>query len=264
MRRFLDLLAVLLLLGYAYLAWSASTPTPAGPPLDPVLAAAQARGTLRVATDVGFRPFTDQLADGQLTGYDIELAAALGAKLGLRVEFVPTGYDALYDALTSGRADLVASALPYAPEQGYRARFSSFYFDAGQMLLAPAAGALQSADDLAGLRVGVALGSDADALARRLARSTPGLDLRSTYDEPAQVIADLRAGTLDAAIVDHIVALAAVQTDPSLTIVEALTFEPYVLAMPTRAFQLQIEVNRALDELRAEGFLTELNGRWMR
>lgn len=264
MRRLIDLLAGLLLLSYAYLAWGVSTPTPAGPPLDPVLAAARERGLLRVATDVGFRPFTDQLPDGRLTGYDIELAEAIGARLGLRVEFVPTGYDALYDTLTSGRADLVASALPYAPEQGYRARFSSFYFDAGQILVAPAAAGLQGADDLRGLRVGVALGSDADALARRMAPGLPGMDLRSTYDEPAEVIAALRAGALDAAIVDNIVALGAVQGDPQLAIVAALSSDPYVLAISARAFQLQIEVNRALDELRAEGFLAELNRRWMR
>lgn len=254
--------ASLITLSYAWLAWSAAGGR-SGPALDPVWAQAQARNSLRIAVDVGFRPFVDQI-DGNLTGYDVELTQAIAARLGLRAEYIPTGYDALYDVLVSGRADLVASALPYAPEQGFRARFSSVYFDGGQMLLVGEAGAIGGTPDLAGRRVGVALGSDADALARRLALSIPTLDLRSTYDEPSAAIADLRRGRLDAVITDHVAALTAVQQAPGLQIAAALSSDPYVLAMPRDAFQLEAEVNRALETLRAEGFLAELNERWFR
>ncbi len=261
-RNLITLVASLIVVGYAWLAWSA-TSGQGGPTLDRVWADAQVRGSLRVAVDVGFRPFVDQI-DGMFTGYDVELTRAIADRMGLRAEFVPTGYDALYDVLVSGRADLVASALPYAPEQGFRARFSSVYFDGGQMLLVPNAGAISGTRDLAGRRVGVALGSDADALARRLALSIPTLDLRSTYDEPAEAIADLRLGRLDAVITDNVAALTAVQQAPGLQIAEALTFDPYVIAMPRAAFQLEAEVNRALEALRAEGFLDALNERWFR
>jgi ABC-type amino acid transport substrate-binding protein len=255
-----DALALLILLGYLWLAWGAEGGAgQGGPALDRVWAAAQERGALRVAVDVGYRPFVDQRG-GEIVGYDVDLARAVAGRLGLRAEFVPVGFDALYSALVSGQADLVASGLPYAPEEGQRARFSSFYFDAGQVLLVPAGSPVASAADLAGLRVGVALGSDADALARRMG----GIDLRSSYDEPGQAIAELRAGRLEAVICDNVSALAAAQSAPGLRIAAALSSEPYVLAMPAAAFQLQAEVNRALDELRAEGFFEELNERWLR
>jgi polar amino acid transport system substrate-binding protein len=256
-----DLAALAALLCYGLLAWSAEGGIGARQgALDPVLAAARERGALNVAVDVGFRPFADARG-GELVGYDIDLARAVAARLGLQVVFVPTGYDGLYDTLTSGRADLIAAALPYAPEQGYRARFSSFYFDAGQVLVTPA-GAPAGAD-LAGRRVGVALGSDADALARRMARDG-GFELRSSYDEPDQALADLRAGRLDAVITDNVSALSAVQHTPGLQISAALTSEPLALALPRPAFQLEAEVNRALTELRREGFFEALNERWMR
>lgn len=259
----LDALALLLLAAYAWLAWSAEGARPGGPALDPVWSEALERGSLRVAVDPGFRPFADEQG-GELVGYDIDLARAVAAKLGLEAEFVPTGFDALYDALTSERADLIASALPYAPEQGFRARFSSFYFDDGQMLVIPAGSSIAGPADLGGRRVGVALGSDGDALARRIARTTPGLELRTGYDEPGQALIDLRAGRLDAVIVDHVAALTVTQQEPGLKIVAALSSEPFALAMPAPAFQLHAEVNSALDELRAEGFLAELNKRWFR
>jgi ABC-type amino acid transport substrate-binding protein len=259
-----DLLALLILSAYALLAWGAEAGTGVGgAALDPVLAAARARGTLRVAVDVGFRPFADQDAAGALIGYDVELMQALAARLGLRAEFVPTGYDALYDVLTSGRADVVASGLPYAPEQGYRARFSSVYFDAGQLLLVPAGSPVASLDALAGGTVGVALGSDADALARRLAAGG-AFTLRSDFDEPAEALSALRAGALDAVITDGVAGLSAVNGAPELRVAAALSSEPLVLAMARPAFQLEAELNRALDELRREGFFEQLNARWMR
>lgn len=261
LRRALDLAAAAALLLYGLLAWGAEGGR-AGAALDPVWAAARERGALRVAVDVGFRPFADMVG-GELTGYDVELARAVAARLGLRAEFVPTGFDALYDSLTSGRADVIASALVYAPEQGHRARFSSFYFDAGQVLVVPATSRIAGPDDLAGHTVGVALGSDADALARRMARDG-AFALRSSYDEPGEALAALRAGQLDAVITDNVAALTAVQAAPGLRIAAALGSEPYALAMPRAAFQLEAEVNRALDELRAEGFFAELNARWLR
>jgi ABC-type amino acid transport substrate-binding protein len=178
--------------------------------------------------------------------------------------FVPTGFDGLYDTLTSGRADLIASALPYAPEFGERARFSSFYFDAGQVIVAPVGAPLAGVADLAGLSVGVALGSDADALARRLAAATPGMQVVAGYETPDEVLAALRRGELAAAIVDNVTALGATQGRAELRIVAALSSEPYVLAMPVGAFQLQREVNQALAELQAEGFFAQLNARWFR
>src|SRR5215216_990745 len=91
-----------------------------------------------VAVDFGYYPFSG-LQRGQPIGYDIDLARAVGQKLGLAVEFVPSNLDSIYDDLANHKADMAASALPYAPEQGWRAIFSTFYFNAGQVLVVPEA-----------------------------------------------------------------------------------------------------------------------------
>jgi polar amino acid transport system substrate-binding protein len=262
-RRRLDLLATLILLIYAALAISAQLgANVAGQGLDPIWAAAQQRGVLRVAVDYGFFPFTDIVA-GQPRGYDIDLAQAVAAKLGLRAEFVPSNLDSIYDDLANRKADLAASALPYAPEQGWRANFSTFYFNAGQVLVVPARSRIAGPDQLGGQRLGVALGSDADTYARNLLTNDPTILLRSDYDTPAEALADLRRGALDAAIVDNAAALTEMGHASGLRLVEpALTLEPYALAMPAEAFQLRAEVNRALDELRREGFFDQLGQKW--
>jgi polar amino acid transport system substrate-binding protein len=258
----LDLLALLLVLLYAAVALVAQLGASlGGQGLDPVWAAARQRGTLRVASDFGFAPFTESVG-GQPAGYDIDLARAVAAKLGLRVEFVSSNLDSIYDDLARGRADMAASALPYAPEQGWRVSFSTFYFNAGQVLVARAGAPISSTAELAGRSVGVALGSDADTYARGLAARDPRIRLRSTYDTAAAALADLRRGALDAVITDNTSALIELGRAPGLRLVAALTLEPYALAVPAPAFQLQAEINRALDELRREGFFEQLGARW--
>ncbi|MGQ9925889.1 MAG: ABC transporter substrate-binding protein [Chloroflexaceae bacterium] len=259
-RALFDGMAIGVLALYALLAWSAGGGTRATP-LDPVWAEVQRRGTLRVATDVGFRPFAFE-EHGELIGYDIDLARAIAAALGVTVEFVPTGFDGLYDTLVSGRADMIASALPYAPEQGFRARFSHFYFDIGQVLVVPADTPVAGMSDLGGRVVGVALGADADALARHMLREGAGFTLRPDYDDPAAALADLREGRLDAVITDMVAALEATQGRTDLRIVAVLTSEPLVLAFPRPAFRLEAEVNRILDTLRRDDSFARLNQRW--
>jgi ABC-type amino acid transport substrate-binding protein len=234
----------------------------AGRGLDPVWSAAQARGTLRVAVDYGFRPFTDIQGD-EPQGYDIDLARAVAAKLGLRAEFVPSGLDSIYDDLASGKADLAASALPYAPEQGWRVRFSEFYFNAGQVLVVPDGSAIVGEADLANRRVCVALGSDADTYARALAGRRP-IALQSQFDAPSDAFAALRAGSCDGVIADNLSALTELARAPGLRLTAALTLEPYALVMPVAGFRMQAEVNRALADLRREGFFDQIGARWFR
>lgn len=228
---------------------------------DPVWTAIQERGVLRVGTDPGFKPFAQE-RDGQLTGYDIELARELAGRLNLRVEFVPVGYDALYDALSTRRVDLLAAALPLAPEQGWRASFSTAYLNAGQVLVTRADSPIRRETDLDGRVVGVALGSDGDTLARKLRRDLPRLQVESGYETPAAALGALAAGQLDAVLTDAVSALAGSEAHAALRIQHALTFDPYVLAVPVEAYRLQAAVNGALEEMRQAGVFERLNARW--
>lgn len=256
-------LALAALLAYALLAAAVQLGASlGGQGPDPVWAAARARGTLRVAVDFGYYPFS-ALRGGQPIGYDIDLATAVAAKLGLRAEFVAGNLDSIYDDLAAHKADLAASALPYAPEQGWRAGFSTFYLNAGQVLVVPEGSPIAGREQLSGHAVGVALGSDADTYARRLAAGDPRVVVRSGYDTAAEALADLRSGRLDAAIVDNVSALIDLGHHPGLkTVGPALTLEPYVLAVPAEAYQLRDQVNRALDQLRREGFFEQVGKKW--
>lgn len=260
MLRFMNILvrlvAVLVLGAYGWTIWHASQGA-----ADPVWTAVQARGMLRVGSDPGFRPFADE-RDGRWQGYDVDLATEVARRLGLQVQFVAVSYDALYDKLAVGDVDLLAAALPLAPEQGWRARFTSAYLDAGQVLIVPATSLVQNEGALAGQRVGAALGTDGDTILRRLAREMPTLVVRSDFDGPPAALGALERSEVDAVITDAVSALGLTQRNRSFRIARGLTFEPYVLAVPIGAYQLQNEINRVLDDLRREGYFDRLNAKW--
>ena len=65
--------------------------------------------TLMVGTEGTYSPFSFQGSDGKLTGYDIEVAQAVGAKLGKNVEFVQTPFDSIFAGLEAKRFDLIAN-----------------------------------------------------------------------------------------------------------------------------------------------------------
>ncbi len=70
------------------------------------LDAIRARGTLRVGTTGDYKPFSFRNGDGSYTGADIDMARALAASLGVRVEFVPTVWAQLSKDFVAGSFDL--------------------------------------------------------------------------------------------------------------------------------------------------------------
>ena len=66
-------------------------------------------GTLTVGTEGTYSPFSFQGSDGKLTGYDIEVVQAVGAKLGKNVQFVQTPFDSIFAGLEAKRFDLIAN-----------------------------------------------------------------------------------------------------------------------------------------------------------
>lgn len=251
-----DFLALAVLAGYG---WSIQH-TRAGA-ADPYWTEIQQRGVLRVGSDPGFRPFADE-QNNRWSGYDVELVEEIGRRLGLRVEWQAVGYDALYDTLAAGKVDLLASALPLAPEQGWRARFSSAYLDAGQVLVTRRGSPIVDLSSIADHTVGAALGSEGDTILRNLRRDHPEINGRSEYETPSELLEALEQGELDAAITDAISALSLTEQNHDFVIAQSITFEPYVLAMPVGAYQLAAETTVVLDELRAEHFFDRLNARW--
>jgi len=219
-------------------------------------------GTLRVGMDAGVPPFA-MPGNGDLQGFDADLARDLAGRLGVQVAIVNTPSDALYDALLTGKVDALIAALPVTPEFRRDVAYSTPYVEMGERAIARAGSDIRTPADLANRRVGAELGSDGDLAARALARRLP-IRLQSTYDSGDAALADLRSGTLDAVVLDGIAARHTAATDPSLVMLPApVLSNGYVIATKQDAQILTTNLTRALDAARAAGVLTHLEAHWL-
>jgi polar amino acid transport system substrate-binding protein len=231
-------------------------------PTDSTWLAIQERGTWRVGMDPSFPPFEWLDDSGQPVGYDVELAQALAAELGVEVEIIAIGFDGLIDALQVGRIDSVISALPYDPRLTQDIRYTSSYFEAGTRLIVPIDSLITDVEDLANRRVAVEWGSAGDAEARQLQRQHPSIE-RLPYPTPDEALAALLNGKSDALIVDGVtLRLAQGNGAPITAVGPALESDPYVIAVAMPAFRLHEALEEALTRLRSKGVLEEIEQRW--
>jgi polar amino acid transport system substrate-binding protein len=216
--------------------------------------------TLRVGLDPAYPPF-ENTVEGELVGYDVDLARALGAELDLEVVFVPIAYDGLYDALISGQIDVIISSYPYSQELCGRERCTQPYFQAGQVLVVRAGSPIRGPDDLAGRAVAVEWGGPGDVLVRPW-EASGRVGRRVTLMSPQEALAAVAAGQVDAAVVDRISALTF--DDPALVVLEPpVEDESFVAVVAARAVWLQRRLDWALDRLRVEGVLGALEEYWV-
>jgi polar amino acid transport system substrate-binding protein len=220
-------------------------------------------GVLRIGLDPSFPPFESTEANGQVVGYDVDLAQALAAQWGVQVQIEPIGFDGLLDAIWAGRVDLVISALPLDPRFTRDLAYSQPYFDGGLFLVTRASDTtIQQADDLANRQLAVEWGSDADAQGRQRRTRLPGLELVS-FQTPAEALDAVMTDRADAALVDGVTARQFVMQNRAARIVEPpLVSAPYVIAMPIKARTLQQAVDEALQDMRQDGTLQLLEERW--
>ncbi len=223
-------------------------------------------------------PFEFVDGAGQLSGFDVDLARALGERLGLAVQFYPNlSFDGLYDALTAGQVDVVISAVVVDP---WRADFSYSmpYFNAGQVLIVGADGAdLDEMQDLSGRVLAVELGSEGDAVARRWARRLAGLSLLQA-DSAGAALETVASGRADAALTDRASALMALSAYNRRTTLDEggarggvtlrisgapVTGEQYAVVVRRENGELLRALNDALEDMRRDGTLAELERKWL-
>jgi ABC-type amino acid transport substrate-binding protein len=224
----------------------------------------EAGGVLRVGVDPTFPPFA--AAEGADTwGFDIDLARALAAELGLEPQFTYFGYDGLYDALATRQVDVLISALVVAPERTADVAYSDSYFDAGQVLVVPAGSTIAGEADLDGRTLAVELGALGHVAAQAWQRSRPGLVV-ATYGSVDEALAAVAGGPADAALVDGVGGRLYLREHAESGLVRLdppVVPEPYAMAVRIGERTLHRRLNEALDGLARSGRLEEIANEWL-
>ena len=151
------------------------------------------RGSIRVGLST-FVPWAMRDKNGELVGYEIDVARQLAEDMKVKAEFVPTAWDGIIPALLAGKFDLIIGGMTITPERNLTVNFTLPYANSGIHLVANkelAAGFKSLADfDKPEVVLAVRRGATPATAARRL---MPRATLRQ-FDEDALALQEVLNG----------------------------------------------------------------------
>ncbi len=117
-------------------------------------------GVIKMATDPGYPPFESMAKDGKtIVGLDPDLAHAVGDLLGVKIEFVPTSFDAVIPSLAAKKVDMAMSSIGDTKEREKTVDFATYYWNGTLVLVKKGNPKNLKADMACGAKVGVIRGS---------------------------------------------------------------------------------------------------------
>lgn len=254
------LFALLLLLPTIALAASAQPQTTPHDPADDWERVQQA-GVLVLGTAADYPPFEFYNSNHELDGFDIALAKALGAVLGIEVKYNDFAFDGLLNEVQLGQVDGAIAAISVTSERQKIVDFSSLYYLGSSSVVASAdfTETITSPTDFADLRVGVQRGTTYQSWAQQQLVAT-GLISQTDlfmYGTAGGILADLRSGDIDVGLMGEQPATIAVRNGDLKIVGEQINAQRFALAFP-RGSSLVAPINEALIELRDSGIYAQL------
>jgi ABC-type amino acid transport substrate-binding protein len=211
-------------------------------------------GQLLVGTDTPYPPF-EIGQPPNITGYDIEVGRAVAEKLGLQPTFQDTSFDTIFRDLSQGKFDMVLAATTTTPEREQKVDFSDPYYAADQALVVTPGSDIRTVEDLSGATVGAQDGTTGEEYAND---ETDASDVRG-FPEGPDAIQALKAGQVDATIIDQPVAQDALDKEGGIEIPTVIpTGELYGIPFGEDSDTLRERANQALREMKDDGTLAEL------
>ncbi|WP_426207864.1 transporter substrate-binding domain-containing protein [Massilia sp. TWP1-3-3] len=227
-----------------------------------LLATAKARGTLKIAMEGTYPPFNfkDQKT-GQLTGYDVDVARLVAARLGVKPEFVTTEWSAILAGLAAGRYDVIISQVGINPKRELVFDFSIPYtYSSPQVIVRKNDSArYASLADLKGKKVGVGQGS----VFEQQAKAVPGIDVKS-YPAAPENLQDLATGRVDAALNDSLMVSYLLKNSrlPIQAGARVGAIERVGVAFQKGSPQFKAALDKALTDAGADGSLKAISVKW--
>ncbi|WP_088278582.1 ABC transporter substrate-binding protein [Ideonella sp. A 288] len=215
-------------------------------------------GKIIIATEGQFAPF-NYFQGTKLTGFEVDVAEAMVAKMGLKLEWKALGFDALLAGLRQDRWDMVIASHGITEERAKAVTFTEPHYCSGGVIVAKDP-AIKSAKDLAGKVVSVQTGTTYLENVKKLA----GVKEMKNFPQDTDARGALMTGRVDAWVTDRFVAKQAVDANPAggMKLGDFLFIERIASAVSKGNTSLATELNKALAAIQADGTYATLSKKW--
>ena len=236
---------------------------------DSVLDRAKARGSF-IAAVPAEAPID---ASGKPEGFDVDVAEALGKRLGLPVRFVTPGWDAILSGDWNGKWDYAVASITPTPRRGEKIDFPTLYrLDAAAAVVRANETKIQRPRDASGKTIGVMGQTTFERYLRHeLSLDDVGGAMAYMINEPriqtfrgnGEALQALVQGKVDAVVTSLAVARAVQKAGQPIKILPGfLFFEPIAVATEKGDPEFDSKIAEAMDDMRVDGTLSRLSTQW--
>ena len=220
--------------------------------------------TFTVGFDQDFPPMGFVGDDGEFTGFDLDLAAEVAKRLGKEIKYQPIAWDAKDMELTSGNIDCIWNGFSTKNRED-KYTWTKPYMKNDQVFVVRSDSDINSFEDLAGKTVEVQIDSSAEAVLKE------NTELSGTFTK-LQTVADFNTGFMDlemsgvdALAMNSVVAnyqITKRDTEGFKVLDKPLSSEEYAVGFKLGNTILRDEVQKALEEMKADGTLKSISEKW--
>ena len=215
---------------------------------------------LRIATEGAYPPFNGVDANGELIGFDVDIARALCEEMKANCELVAQDWDGIIPALVANKYDAIIASMSITDERKQTIDFTNKYYSNYLAVIAPTGG-VSGVDELAGQTIGAQRSTIASQWAEDNLMGRADIKL---YDTQTAAYADLAAGRLDAMVSDIYPAMDWLSENSGFAIAgEKIDINDQIgIGIRQGEDALKQAFNDAIDAIRANGTYAEINAKY--
>ena len=227
-----------------------------------LLAKIREKGSVTIAMEGTWGPWTYHDEADRLVGFDVEVGQKIAEKLGVEAEFIEGEWDGLLAGLEAGRYDIMINGVDITPERQQKYDFSTPYaYNRTAVIVRGDDDAIKTMEDLAGKNTANTISSTYAEVAEKYGAAVTGVD------DLNQTMELLLSGRIDATLNAEVTFYDYMKAHPDANIkIACIDPDETSVAIPMRkgdeTASLLAAVNQALAELAAEGELTALSEKY--
>ena len=214
-------------------------------------------GKFTTAASGLYKPFNYE-EGGKLTGFDIEIGAALSEEMGLEHNPVTNPFETIIQGLIGKKYDAVLGSMAITDERAKTVAFSDpYYLSGGKIWVAEGNTEIKEPADLEGKKIGIVAQTTYEPAAKEFT------DDIQYYNSDVVALQELVPGRVDAVITSDVVGFEAQKAGLEIKdIGDNLWIEEAAIAVRPEDEALLEEINRALDAIIEDGTYAEISEKW--
>lgn len=222
------------------------------------------KGEFVLGMDEAFPPMGFRDENGELVGFDLDVAAEVCSRLGIELKVQPIDWKVKETELNTEKIDCIWNGFTITPERLEAMEFTDPYMKNRQVIVLMEDSDITSLEDLKGKKLGYQAGSSAEAALNSHEDFKASLAEVVTFDDNMKLLMDLEKGSLDAVLMDEIVARYNIEANDKgyKVLDEALADEEFGVGFRKGDVALKDKIQETLEAMAEDGALAEISNKW--